>query len=153
MYKIRSEWAIREIDLPPDLLKSKKALIRWIALSLGVIQPNDGREGALYVLEALFEHVFGRNERPSFEEIKTYVSRRYLEKGKKPPSDESLRHHLRRMIRMGLIERESGRYSFATDILRPDDPTAFVDVLFERMERARKAIKRAISDLSSLYNL
>ena len=151
MYKIRAEWCLREMDLPPELFKTKRGLITWIAISMGLKNPNDGRDSVIYVLEALFDLCFARGKKPTFEDIKRYVSRRFLERGKKPPSDEAIRHHLRRMVRMGMLERWEGAYCFSHDPLHPDDPSGFVDVLFERLEKVKKLLKAAVRDMKSLY--
>ena len=151
MYKIRSEWCLREMDLNPELFKTKRGLIAWITVALGLKNPNDGRNGVIYVLEALFDFCFGKEKKPTFEEIKSYVNRRFLERGKNPPSDEAIRHHLRKMMRMGMLEREGKSYCFVVDPLHPDDPSSFVDVLFDRLERVKKLLKAAVKDVKSLY--
>ncbi len=153
MYRIRSEWTLREMELPPELLTSRKALVRWVAMALGLLSPNDGREGALYVLEAVFEYEFGRGRAPSFEDIYSFVSRRFLERGRKAPTEEAVRHHLRRMMRMGVVERVGGAYRLTRNLLRPDDPAGFVDTVFERLGSVRKLLREAVSNLYSLYRM
>ncbi len=151
MYRIRGEWRLREMDLFPHLFKTKRGLLSWLAVSLGLKNPGDGRDGVVYVLEALFDFCYGKGKAPSFEEIKGYVSRRILERGKKPPSDEAIRHHLRRMAKMGILERRGKAYCFSTNPLKPDDPSGFIDVMFERLERVKKLLKAAVTDVKSLY--
>ena len=52
---IKSELTIRELALPEDVLLARKSLIRWVALSLGMIHPNESRRLLLDILEVLFE--------------------------------------------------------------------------------------------------
>jgi hypothetical protein len=151
MYRIRGEWCLREMDLNPEIFKTRRGLLTWLAVALGLKNPNDGRDGVVYVLEALFSYCLGRGSSPTFEEIKGYVGRKFLERGRSAPSDEAIRHHLRRMIKMGIVERDRGRYCLARNPLKPDDPSGFVDVLFERLEKVKKLIKAAVRDIKSLY--
>ena len=65
---IRSELTIRELALPEDVLIARKSLIRWIALSLGLIMPNESRKLLLDILEVVFEFHL-KNEQPTTKDI------------------------------------------------------------------------------------
>ncbi len=151
MYKIRRRWTVREVDLPSELLLSKRRLLRWFALSLGLINENDQREGILNLLDALLTFWFSKKKDPSFDDLKDFVARRYIEKGKKPPADEAIRKHLRKLISIGLVRREGRVYMLDTDPLRPEDPISAVDNVFERMNSVRELIRAGFSHLKSLY--
>ena len=151
MYKIRREWTLREIDLDPSILTSRYALLRWFSLSLGLVNPNDTREGILHLLDALFTYWFSRGKNPTFDDIKVFVGRKYVSKGKRPPSDEAIRHHLRRMIKMGLIERYKGEYVLSKDPLRPEDPASAIDYLYREVERSKELVKTGFQHLKNLY--
>ena len=65
---IKSEITLRELALPDDILLAKKSLIRWVALSLGMILPNESRTLILDIIDVLFEfHV--KNEKPTTKDI------------------------------------------------------------------------------------
>ena len=149
MYKVRSEWLIRELERPPTLV-TKKSMVMWLATALGLKNPGDGRDGVVYLLDALFYYCF-RDKIPSLDDLTSYVNRRLMEIGKKPLTEEALRHHLRRMMKMGMVEREKGKYCFSRDPFKPDDPAGFITVVFRRMETARKLISSVVMDLKSLY--
>ena len=151
MYNVLGEWNLRKVELSSGILSSKRSLLRWLALSLGLLDKNDRREGVLDVLDALFSWWFGRREDPTFEDIKYYVSRRYLERGKRPPSDEALRYHLRRLIRMGLVARRNKRYRLRTSPHKPEDVRSAIDSMFEEVEKVRELLKEGISHLKNLY--
>ncbi|NPA86478.1 MAG: hypothetical protein GXO00_00500 [Candidatus Diapherotrites archaeon] len=151
MYRIRRRWTIREVELHPDLLLSRRRLLRWFALSLGLLNERDQREGIIVLLDVLFEYWFLRGRNPSFDDIKHSVARRYLERGSSPPSDEALRKHLRKLVKMGLVEREKGVYRLSTHPLRPDDPLTAIDSVFDRILSTKELIKTGFSHLKKLY--
>ncbi len=151
MYNIRREWTIREVELNPSILTSRKGLLRWFAISMGLINQGDRREGVIVLLDALFTYWFSRGKNPTFEELKYFVSRRYLERGEKPPSDEALRHHLRKMTRMGFIDRIGGRYKLNNDPLRPDDPISSINMMFKKIENVKEQLMVGFTHLKNLY--
>ena len=51
---IRGECLVRELQLNEEVRLTRKGLVRWLALSLGLISPHESRAGLLEVLEALF---------------------------------------------------------------------------------------------------
>lgn len=151
MYRIRRRWTVREVDLPSDLLLSRRRLLRWFALSIGLINENDSREGILDVLDALLTFWFVRKRNPTFDDLKELVARRYVERGKKSPTDEALRKHLRKLLSIGLVRREGRTYVLDVDPLRPEDPASAIDHLFERICRLRDLVRAGFSHLRSLY--
>jgi len=102
---IRSELTIRELALPDDVLIARKSLIRWLALSLGLILPNESRRLLLDILEALFEfHV--RNEAPTTKDIVARIEAATREK----QNEKAVYYHLLRLKNMGILVRKKGRY-------------------------------------------
>ena len=49
---IESEITIRNLRLPGEVLETRRAAIRWLALSLGIINPGESRLSSLAVLDA-----------------------------------------------------------------------------------------------------
>jgi len=102
---IRSELTIRELALPDDVLLAKKSLIRWIALSLGLIHPNESRRLLLDILEVLFE-CHAKNESPTTKDI---VDRLGI-LSKEKPTIKAVYYHLQRLMECGVLTRRKGRY-------------------------------------------
>lgn len=103
---IRSELTIREMALPDDVLIARKSLIRWLALSLGLIHPNESRRLLLDILEALFEfHV--KHASPTTKDI----LERLAEMTKEEPNPKAVYYHLQRLMECGVLYRKKGRYS------------------------------------------
>ncbi|MFN7990799.1 MAG: hypothetical protein U0R44_01435 [Candidatus Micrarchaeia archaeon] len=104
---IRSELVIRDMALPEDVLLARKSLIRWIALSLGMILPNESRRLLLDILETLFEfHV--RDQAPTTKDILS----RLEETTKAPQNPKAVYYHLLRLKEVGILSRKKGRYYF-----------------------------------------
>ena len=102
---IRSEFTIRELALPDDVLLARKSLVRWIALSLGMILPNESRKLLLDILEALLEfHVKG--EVPTTKDIII----RLQELTKEEQNPKAVYYHLQRLKDFGILTRKKGRY-------------------------------------------
>lgn len=102
---IRSELTIRELALPDDVLMARKSLIRWLALSLGLIMPNESRTLLLDILETLVEcHM--KEEAPTTKDIIARVS----ELTKEGQNEKAVYYHLLRLKNLGVLTRKKGRY-------------------------------------------
>ena len=102
---IRSELTIRELALPEDVLLARKSLVRWVALSLGMIHPNESRRLLLDILEVLFEfHV--KNEQPTTRDIIARLG----EMTKSEQNPKAVYYHLLRLKELGILSRKKGRY-------------------------------------------
>ena len=102
---IKSELTIRELSLPDDVLLAKKSLLRWVALSLGMILPNESRMLMLDILDVIFEfHVKGNA--PTTKDIIA----RLEEKTKNKQNPKAIYYHLQRMKDSGVLTRKKGRY-------------------------------------------
>jgi len=144
---IRSEIIIREMALPHDVLLARKSLVRWIALSLGLILPNESRTLLLDVLDTLlYFHV--KKEMPTTRDI---LSRLGTESGK-PPNPKAVYYHLLRLKEAGLISRKKGRYYFSEEEGR-GLPDLFKDLYLRRADGAFNNIGLALKKLEDSYNL
>lgn len=104
---IRSEFTLRELALPDDVLLARKSLVRWLALSLGMIAPNESRKLLLDILEVLFEfHV--RNDAPTTKDILYRLG----ELTKDEPNPKAVYYHLQKLKESGILTRKKGRYYF-----------------------------------------
>jgi len=139
---IKSEITIREMALPEDVLLARKSLIRWIALSLGMILPNESRTLILDIIDALFEfHV--KNERPTTKDIIA----RLEQKTKKKQNPKAIYYHLQRLKDTGVISRKKGRYYLGdgeekelSEVLR-DIYTKKTDIAFSNIDTALKKLE------------
>lgn len=102
---IKSELTIRELSLPEEVLIARKSLIRWVALSLGMILPNESRTLILDIMDVMFEyHV--RGDAPTTKDIISKMEGNLKEK----QNPKAVYYHLQRLKEAGIISRKKGRY-------------------------------------------
>ena len=89
---------------------TKRSLVRWFALSFGLISENESRSTILDVLDAVFQFQVSENYSPTTLELLARL------KGNQKRIDEKLlRYHLKRLIDVGLLERRKGKIFFVPD--------------------------------------
>ncbi len=142
---IRSELTIRELALPDDVLLARKSLVRWLALSLGMILPNESRRLLLDILEVIFEsHV--KEDAPTTKDIIARLEA--LTKEKQNP--KAVYYHLQRLKDSGLLIRKKGRYH-----LGDGDGRSLRDIIrrfyMGKAEAAFSNIGRALEKLENGY--
>jgi len=103
---VRSEFVIRQLDMPPSIGLTKKSLLRWVALSLGLISKNESRDKGFLVLDALFYFLFTKKIEPTTLDISGQIK----EKNKIDMSEKLIRYHLNRIIALGIITRSGLKY-------------------------------------------
>jgi hypothetical protein len=139
---IKKEVVLRELLLSKEVLETKNSLIRWIALSLGLINQNESRLSMLSVFEALVYFQFVEKKDVSFEEIMNY-----LQTHQQTLNEKSVRYHLLQLKRKGIIENKKGLWYFSgsnkydvnswideylnsfSNIIAPNIKTAFSNLL------------------------
>ncbi len=132
---IEKEITIRQLRLTNEVLETRRSIARWIALSIGIINPGESRLSAVAVLDAMMNFQFVKNYDPSYKEISEYVNVNWEEMNEK-----TLRYHLLRMKKMGLLQNNKGRFYFAPpEIGERYDVNVWAQSLF-------KAEHNAISD-------
>jgi len=105
---IRNTFVLRIMDLPPNIRLTKRSLLRWFALSFGLLSENESRTTVLEVLDSLFYLCLSRKMQPTTIEIQNYIKQKHS----RAISEKLLRYHLNRVISSGLLLRKKQRYSF-----------------------------------------
>ena len=59
---IRQEHIVRDLQFPSEVKHTRRSLVRWVALSLGLISPKESRQLLLDIMEALFWFHFCKEE-------------------------------------------------------------------------------------------
>jgi hypothetical protein len=103
---IEHEICLRKLRLSKEVLETKRATVRWLALSLGVINPGESRQGAIPVLDAMFNFQFIQKRDPSVPEIAEYINVQWGE----PINDKTLRYHLLQLKKSRIIDNAKGKY-------------------------------------------
>ncbi|MEM2948012.1 MAG: hypothetical protein QXL47_01905 [Candidatus Anstonellales archaeon] len=136
---IRGEIVLREMSLTSDVKLTKKSLVRWLALSLGLISPKESRDSLLAVLEVLINAHFA-NEQLTTKEILDRAS------SEKPLDEKTVYYHLQRLVNSGLVGRNKGVYYFG-DGLEKDLAKIIKNVYTQRFDAAFKNIEEAVESL------
>lgn len=104
---IENEVTLRNLRLTNEVLETRRSAIRWLALSLGIINPGESRMSSLAVLDSLVHFQFVKNTDPTVKEMMDYINTNWEE-----INEKTLRYHLLRMKKMGYVENSSGRFYF-----------------------------------------
>lgn len=149
---IRGECLVRELQLSEDVKLTKKALVRWLALSLGLISPKESRTGLLEVLEALLFFHFRRKESKSDPDIHQLLAK-IKEIKKSEPNPKAVRYHLLQLKRLGLIETKRRKYRFVLAPTQENEElsTALAHVYRQRMDSSFEKMKKAVSMLEKAF--
>lgn len=107
---VQRVFTVREMHSPPSVGLTKRSMLRWFALAVGLISEKESRDTIFQVLDAMFVFQFGKRKQPTTNDLMDHF------KGKgKNISEKLLRYHLKRLIDFGLIERKKMKYRFAVD--------------------------------------
>jgi len=94
------------MDLPPSVQLTKRSLLRWFALSFGLLSERETRDTVLNVLDALFHFLLAKKQNPTTLELQAYIGDKFHKK----TGEKLLRYHLNRLIALELLQRKHNRY-------------------------------------------
>jgi len=103
---VRKSFTVKKMDFPPSVQLTKRSMLRWFAISFGLLSEQESRDTVLNVLDSLFYFLLSKKQNPSTIELQTYISDKY---GKKI-SEKLLRYHLNRLIASEFVQRKRNRY-------------------------------------------
>ena len=146
---IRKTITIRQMDFPPEIAMTKRSLLRWFALSFGLISEKESRSTILDVLDAFFVFQVSKKNSPTTLEFLTY-----LQENQKKIDEKLLRYHLKRLIDVGLVERKRGKLSFVSDpqAERNDIVKGFEYNIGKPVQNSVNSISNALGKLKEKYN-
>ncbi len=102
---IEREHTFRNLKLTKEVFETKRSLVRWLALSIGVINPGESRLGAVPVLDAILNFQFVKKKDPTVPELLEYIRDSWSEMNEK-----TLRYHLLQLKNMSLVDNAKGKY-------------------------------------------
>lgn len=146
---IEKEMTLRNLRLTKEVLETRRSIARWLALSLGVINPGESRLGGVEALDALINFQFVKQQDPTYDDLEKYISENWGHKNKM--YEKTLRYHLLRMKKLGLVENSKGRF-----YLKPPsvgdrfDASTWVSTLFaEEYKQIAEKVAEAINELKN----
>ena len=145
---VRGSITLKTMDLPPEVTLTKRSLLRWFALSSGLITERESRSTILEVLDTLFYFHFNKKENPSTKEIQTH-----LEQKGNGISEKLLRYHLKRLVELKLIRRKNTKYMInnAPQGGQDDIKEAFHYHVTKQVMQTLGNIENALGKLSEQY--
>ena len=143
---IRGECLVRDLQFNEDVKLTRKGLVRWLALSLGLISPHESRTGLLEVLEALLYFHFRRRESKSDPDIHAILAK-IKEIKKAEPNPKAVRYHLLQLKKLGIVETKKRKYRFVLAPLQENDDLSvgLSHVYRQRMDSGFEKMKKALS--------
>jgi hypothetical protein len=141
---VQKSFIVKRMDLPPEVKLTRRSLLRWFALSTGLISERESRSTILDVLDALFLLLLQEKKTPTTLELQAFIK----EKNGKDVSEKLLLYHLKRLIELQLIVRKRKKYAF-NPVPNADttDLMASFDYWFSRQ------LQESVQDISSAARL
>ena len=136
---IKGEMVLREMALSSDVKLTKKSLIRWLALSLGLISPKESRDCHLAILEVLINAHFANEQLTTKEVVERAGAEKQLD-------EKTVYYHLQKLANSGLITRSKGGYYFGDGVER-DLGRIIKNIYNQKFENAFKNIDEALESL------
>ncbi len=137
---IKNEIVVRNMALTDEVRLTRKSLIRWTALSLGIISPKETRTIAIDVLDALLSE-FMHGKKPTTKDIYNKVQKKH----KKPVSEKTVYYHIQRLAKIGFVQREKGQYFISKD--NEKISASIKKIYLKEFEDAFENIEKALDSL------
>ncbi|MBS3060520.1 MAG: hypothetical protein J4432_03360 [DPANN group archaeon] len=150
-------FVIRDMELPRDVLLTKQSLLRWIALSLGIISENETRNTILPILDALLHFQVKEQKPASARQVKEYLDSHGWGMRDKiglesRVTEKAISYHLSKLVDRGILQQDKRKYSFARDPENPDI-AGFIDFYVKtNTGKSISRAKRAFEELRNLYH-
>ncbi|MEM3422405.1 MAG: hypothetical protein QXF35_03720 [Candidatus Bilamarchaeaceae archaeon] len=125
---IKSEILLRELALPEEVLLARKSIVRWLALSLGLINPNESRTIIIDLLDTLLYFHFA-GKKPTTKDIIDKM----MKSGATEKNIKAIYYHLERLKENGIINRKKGEYFFG------DESTQNLAEIFKKIYEKRSS--------------
>ncbi len=147
---IRQEHIVRDMQLFSEVKLTRRGLIRYLALSLGLISPNESRTLMLDILEALFGAHFA-GEEPTIHQIMDRINA--LRPHGEPAQVKAVRYHLHQLKEKGILSRKGGKYKFVLPPLaeNTDLGEALEYLYLTNAKTAFEKVKKAVQTLEHMY--
>jgi hypothetical protein len=102
---IEREITLRNMIITKEVLETRRSLVRWLALALGIINPGESRLSAIAVLDSLLYFQFIERRDPSVQELSDYISKNW-----EPINEKTLRYHLLQLKKANVVNNSKGTY-------------------------------------------
>jgi transcriptional regulator with GAF, ATPase, and Fis domain len=147
---IRQEHIVRDMQLLGEVKLTRRGLIRYLCLSLGLISPNESRTLMLDIIEALLKAHFAQEE-PDIHRIMVLINS--IRPKDDPAQIKAVRYHLHQLKEKGMLSRKAGKYRFVLPpMAENDDLGGALEYLYvTNTKNAFEKVKKAVSTLKTMY--
>lgn len=141
---IEREITLRNMMLTKEVLETRRSLVRWLALALGIINPGESRQSAIAVLDSVLYFQFVEKKDPSVVELSEYITKNW-----EPINEKTLRYHLLQLKKANVVNNSKGVYFLSN--ANPDqkyNEEAWVSNYFNsEIQPIKEKISAAIKEL------
>jgi DNA-binding transcriptional ArsR family regulator len=143
---VERELTLRDLRITNEVMETRRSIVRWLALSLGVISPGESRLSAISVLDAMLYFSFKEKREPQVSEILTYISNYWS-----PMNEKTVRYHLLQLKKMGIVSNSKGNYTLIwPDVGDRYDAEAWINSYIDRgIEPIKNKVRLAIKELKT----
>ena len=143
---IERELTFRNLRLSKEVTETRRSLVRWLALSLGVVNPGESRLSAISVLDGILYFQFSMKTDPTIEELSQYIEKNWA-----PINEKTLRYHLLQLKKANLIGNSGGKYYFTTNGTsdRYDDAAWINNYFDSTMNPIKEKVALALKELKN----
>ncbi len=106
---IENEVTLRDLRFSKEVSETRRSIVRWLALSLGIINPGESRLSAVSVLDGVLYFQFSERRDPTVEELSEYIGKSWG-----PINEKTLRYHLLQLKKAHIVTNSKGRYSISS---------------------------------------
>jgi DNA-binding transcriptional ArsR family regulator len=143
---IEAELTLRDLRITKDVLETRRSMVRWLALALGIISPGESRLSAVSVLDAILYFQFQEKKDPTVEELSDYINKKWS-----PINEKTLRYHLLQLKKAGIVNNSKGKYFLKRDEgIDSNDIVGWVNSYIDsRVEPIKGKIANGMSELKN----
>lgn len=124
---IERELTLRNLRITKEVVETRRSIIRWLALTLGVISPGESRLSALAVFDAVLYFQFKERKDPTVPEIAEYINGSWSQ-----INEKTLRYHLLQLKKSSIVSNSKGKYFLTKpDLGEKYDANAWINGYFE----------------------
>jgi len=141
---IEHELTIRNLRITKEVTETRRSLVRWLALSLGVISPGESRLSAVSVLDSMLYFQFTEKKDPTVEELMGYINNAWG-----AINEKTLRYHLLQLKNANVVNNSKGKYFlFMPDVGDKYDPNVWVtSYLDSQVNPIKEKLVSALNEL------
>lgn len=143
---IENELTLRDLRITSEVTETRRSIVRWLALSLGVISPGESRLTAVSVLDAMLYFQFSQRKDPSVEELTEYINKSWS-----TINEKTLRYHLLQLKKTNILNNSKGKYFLVAPTMgdRYDPDIWISNYLDSQVNPIKEKLKIAIKELKN----